>query len=95
MVTASSLRRRTLVLVVLAVVGLALVPVTAFARQTLRISTPAVPDDWHTKMLYVFKDELEKTAPGQFDVQIHRLGHAVQAGHRAGRRWPAATWRWR
>ncbi len=80
MVTASSLRRRTLVLVVLAVVGLALVPVTAFARQTLRISTPAVPDDWHTKMLYVFKDELEKTAPGQFDVQIHHSGTLFKQG---------------
>ena len=80
MVTASYLRRRTLVLVVLAVVGLALVPVTAFARQTLRISTPAVPDDWHTKMLYVFKDELEKTAPGEFDVQIHHSGTLFKQG---------------
>ena len=80
MVTAGSLRRRTLVLVVLAVVGLALVPVTAFARQTLRISTPAVPDDWHTKMLYVFKDELEKTAPGEFDVQIHHSGTLFKQG---------------
>ncbi|MEM7021456.1 MAG: sialic acid TRAP transporter substrate-binding protein SiaP [Pseudomonadota bacterium] len=38
---------------------------------TLRISTPAVPGDWHAEMLTVFKDELEKTAPGEFDVQIH------------------------
>jgi tripartite ATP-independent transporter DctP family solute receptor len=37
----------------------------------LRISTPAVPDDWHAKMWTVFKDALEKTAPGEFDVQIH------------------------
>ncbi|AUG54798.1 sialic acid TRAP transporter substrate-binding protein SiaP [Thalassospira marina] len=37
----------------------------------LRISTPAVDSDWHAKMLTVFKDELEKQAPGQFDVEIH------------------------
>ncbi|RCK53832.1 C4-dicarboxylate ABC transporter [Thalassospira profundimaris] len=37
----------------------------------LRISTPAVESDWHAKMLTVFKDELEKNAPGQFDVEIH------------------------
>jgi tripartite ATP-independent transporter DctP family solute receptor len=37
----------------------------------LRISTPAVPDDWHAKMWTVFKDSLEKSAPGEFDVQIN------------------------
>ena len=31
----------------------------------------AVPDDWHAKMWTVYKDALEKTAPNQFDVQIH------------------------
>ena len=37
----------------------------------LRVSTPAVPDDWHAKMWTVFKDSLEKSAPGEFDVQIN------------------------
>lgn len=37
----------------------------------LRISTPAVPGDWHAEMLTVFKEELEETAPGLFDVEIH------------------------
>ncbi|OKH87226.1 sialic acid TRAP transporter substrate-binding protein SiaP [Thalassospira sp. TSL5-1] len=37
----------------------------------LRISSPAVESDWHAKMLTVFKDELEKNAPGEFDVEIH------------------------
>lgn len=37
----------------------------------LRISTPAVESDWHAKMLTVFKEELEKSAPGAFDVEIH------------------------
>jgi tripartite ATP-independent transporter DctP family solute receptor len=30
-----------------------------------------VPDDWHAKMWTVFKDNLEKSAPGEFDVQIN------------------------
>jgi tripartite ATP-independent transporter DctP family solute receptor len=43
----------------------------AQTKTVLRISTPAVPDDWHAKMWTVFKDALEKTAPGEFDVQIN------------------------
>lgn len=49
----------------------AAVPATAQEAIKLRISSPAVESDWHAKMLYVFKDELAKTAPGQFDVEIH------------------------
>ena len=40
-------------------------------KVLLRISTPAVPDDWHGKMWTVFKDSLDKSAPGEFDVQIN------------------------
>jgi tripartite ATP-independent transporter DctP family solute receptor len=40
-------------------------------KVMLRISTPAVPDDWHGKMWTVFKDSLDKSAPGEFDVQIN------------------------
>lgn len=43
----------------------------AQTKTVLRISTPAVPDDWHAKMWTVFKETLEKTAPGEFDVQIN------------------------
>lgn len=43
----------------------------AQGRMALRISTPAVPDDWHGKMWSVFKSSLDKSAPGEFDVQIH------------------------
>ena len=46
-------------------------PALAQNKTVLRISTPAVPDDWHAKMWTVFKDQLEKTAPGEFDVQIN------------------------
>ena len=46
---------------------------TALAQEPikLRISTPAVESDWHARMLPVFAEELEKQAPGQFDVEIH------------------------
>src|SRR3712207_1194656 len=46
----------------------------------LRISTPAVEADWHAKMLPVFKQELEKSAPGQFDVEIHLNGTLFKQG---------------
>jgi len=51
----------------------------AGAQTLLRISTPAVPDDWHVKMLYVFKDELAKTAP-RIDVQVHHSGTLFRQG---------------
>jgi tripartite ATP-independent transporter DctP family solute receptor len=43
----------------------------AQTKTLLRISTPAVPDDWHGKMWSVFKEVLDKSAPGEFDVQIN------------------------
>jgi tripartite ATP-independent transporter DctP family solute receptor len=46
-------------------------PALAQSKTVLRISTPAVSDDWHAKMWIVFKDTLEKSAPGEFDVQIN------------------------
>ena len=51
--------------------GFAAPQAVAQSKTVIRISTPAVPDDWHAKMWTVFKDTLEKSAPGQFDVQIH------------------------
>lgn len=72
--------RRTLVALA-ATLGLA-VAVPAFAAEPikLRISTPAVDTDWHAKMLTVFKDELEKSAPGEFDVEIHLNGTLFKQG---------------
>jgi len=49
-------------------------------RTVLRISTPAAPDDWHVKMLYVFKEELVKSLPGRFDVQVHHSGTLFRQG---------------
>lgn len=71
--TTSHLNRRTL-LGAAAALGASTLPTLPAMAQTktlLRISTPAVPDDWHAKMWTVFKEQLEKTAPGEFDVQIN------------------------
>ena len=56
---------------VLGAMALSPLSVLAQTKTLLRISTPAVPDDWHAKMWTVFKDTLEKSAPGEFDVQIN------------------------
>ena len=71
--TTTRLNRRTL-LGAAAALGAATLPALPALAQTktvLRISTPAVPDDLHAKMWTVFKEQLEKTAPGEFDVQIN------------------------
>jgi tripartite ATP-independent transporter DctP family solute receptor len=66
-----SLLRRSLIAAA-AVLATTLAPAAlAQNKVLLRISTPAVPDDWHGKMWTVFKDTLDKSAPGEFDVQIN------------------------
>ncbi len=65
-----SLRRRTLLGSGLALAASAM-PVLAQSKVLLRISSPAGPDDWHARMWTVFKDTLEKSAPGEFEVQIN------------------------
>ncbi len=79
---ANSARMRFLAAGLIAGAALALgaAPAPAQGKTTLRISTPAVPDDWHTKMLSVFKDELEKLSPGKYDVQIHHSGTLFKQG---------------
>ena len=58
-------------------------PAFGQTKTVLRISTPAVPDDWHVKMLYVFRDDLNKAAPGRFDVQVHHSGTLFRQGAEA------------
>jgi tripartite ATP-independent transporter DctP family solute receptor len=65
------LRRRTLLGAAASALSALTLPVLAQSKTVLRISTPAVPDDWHAKMWTVFKDTLEASAPGEFDVQIN------------------------
>lgn len=69
-------------LMMLAAAGGLAAAVPAFAADPIkiRISTPAVDTDWHARMLTVFKDELEKTAPGEFDVEIHLNGTLFAQG---------------
>ena len=69
----TSLLRRTLLATASSVLlmGTFLPVAQAQSKVLLRVSTPAVPDDWHAKMWTVFKDNLEKSAPGEFDVQIN------------------------
>jgi len=70
--TTSPLRRLLLASgTALALGAAALAPAQAQTKAVLRISTPAVPDDWHAKMWTVFKESLDKSAPGEFDVQIN------------------------
>ncbi|OGB80775.1 MAG: C4-dicarboxylate ABC transporter, partial [Burkholderiales bacterium RIFOXYC12_FULL_60_6] len=70
MTNPSTFSRRTLLGAAAALSAVTL-PSLAQTKTVLRISTPAVPDDWHAKMWTVFKDALEKSAPGEFDVQIN------------------------
>lgn len=46
----------------------------------IRISTPAVPGDWHAEMLYIFKEYVERSAPGEFDVQVFLNGTLFAQG---------------
>ncbi len=74
---------RTLVLAGCAAVGLAAAtgaPALAQDPKAIRISTPAVPGDWHAEMLYIFKEWLERSAPGEFDVQVHLNGTLFAQG---------------
>ena len=68
--TTQTFNRRCM-LAVTAALGASALPVLAQSKVVLRISSPAVPEDWHAKMWTVFKDNLEKSAPGEFDVQIN------------------------
>ena len=72
--------RRTLLGAASALGAAATLPAFAQNKTVLRVSTPAVPDDWHAKMWSVFKDTLEKSAPGEFDVQINLNGSLFKQG---------------
>ena len=74
------LSRRRFMGAVAAVVMFGVAPAFAADPIKLRISTPAVESDWHAKMLPVFKQELDKLAPGQFDVEIHLNGTLFKQG---------------
>ncbi len=63
-----------------AALGALSLPSFGQSKTALRISTPAVPDDWHGKMWTVFKESLDKSAAGEFDVQINLSGSLFKQG---------------
>ncbi|WP_457337370.1 sialic acid TRAP transporter substrate-binding protein SiaP [Rhizobacter sp. P5_C2] len=67
--TVDSRRRRLAAGLVLS--GFAAPAARAAGKTLLRVSTPAVPDDWHAKMWTVFKDTLDQSAPGEFELQVN------------------------
>ncbi|MEY4266100.1 MAG: hypothetical protein RIS90_635 [Pseudomonadota bacterium] len=78
--TTQQLTRRTLLGATVALGATATLPALAQNKVVLRISTPAVPEDWHGKMWTVFKESLDKSAPGEFDVQINLNGSLFKQG---------------
>lgn len=68
-----NINRRSLLVItnLVIVIALGFTFAAEASAKKLRISTPAVEKDWHAKMLTVFKDDLAKSAPGEFDVEIH------------------------
>jgi TRAP-type transport system periplasmic protein len=50
------------------------------APHQVRISTAAVPGDYHMEMWYIFKEWLERSAPGEFAVEIHHSGTLFKQG---------------
>jgi tripartite ATP-independent transporter DctP family solute receptor len=71
--------RMGLLVCVLAALALGAPSLLAAAPVTIRISTTSVPADWHTKALQVFKDYVDKNAPGQFDIQIYANSSLIPA----------------
>ena len=55
-------------------------PAFAQTPTVLRISSPAVRDDWHGKMWDVFKDALNASSPKAYDVQINLNGALFKQG---------------
>lgn len=78
--TTRPITRRTLLGATAALGATAGLPALAQGKVMLRISTPAVPEDWHGKMWTVFKESLDKSAPGEFDVQINLNGSLFKQG---------------
>lgn len=67
--------RRSLMAAGLAMLSASVLPRSARAAgKVIRISTPGTDTEWQSKALVAFKEALEKSMPGAFDVQIHYNG---------------------
>ncbi len=75
-----------------AVVSAALIAGAAFAgsisdaaaqapqRQLVRVGTAGIGGDLPVEMMYVFKEWVDRSAPGEFDFQVHHTGTLVRQG---------------
>jgi len=65
----------------LMVAGLLALPLSAEAQpKTLRFATAGIGGDLPVEMMYIFKEWVDRSAPGEFDVQIHHSGTLIRAG---------------
>lgn len=80
-------RMGTLLLTVILLVSFSTIP--AMAKTKITWSSVSVPDDAHTKAMYVFKEELERLTNGEVEVEVFHSGQlfnqeAAQAAVRKG-----------
>jgi len=74
-------RRRAVLKGALGVLATPFVLRLAYAEaKVIRASTPGPDTEWQSKALQTFKDTLEKSIPGAFDVQIHYNGTLFAQG---------------
>lgn len=79
--TQNRIGRRTLVAGGAALLASAAIIRPAYAAaKVIRISTPGSDAEWQSKALVAFKDALDKSMPGAFDVQIHYNGTLFAQG---------------
>ena len=75
------IRRRSLLAAGAALAATPLLSRRALAQaKVIRASTPGTSEEWQSKALNVFKEELEKAMPGAFDVQLFFNGTLFAQG---------------
>lgn len=48
--------------------------------MTIRFATAGIGGDLPVEMMYIFKEWVDRSAPGEFDIQIHHSGTLIRAG---------------
>ncbi|GGX10195.1 C4-dicarboxylate ABC transporter [Pigmentiphaga litoralis] len=76
----SLLCTRTFALGLVAAAATALAAPAAYAQQLVRISAASIDTDALSKSLVTFKDTLEKSAPGRFDVKVYPASTLFKQG---------------
>jgi tripartite ATP-independent transporter DctP family solute receptor len=65
---------------VLALAGSLGVAEAQTSKTPLRFGTGAIGGDLPVEMMYVFKEWVDRSAPGEFDVQVHHTGTVIRQG---------------